>query len=306
MKTTNVASEGTFRPSMRQRVLGRNPHGEGVTGLLFFAPALILVFGFKGLPLVRGILTSLTVKGHFVGLANYERMLKDHLWLESLGNAARGFVVLPIFIVVPLFLAAVLFQRVRGWKFFRATFFLGYVLPAAMAGIMFGIILGSNGPLLSFLRAVGLGGLAVPLLARTETSLWAVYSVVFWAWFGFGTLVYLGGLAAIPEDLYDAAKADGAGFLQTLMHITVPAVLPTMAYWTVVCTSGFLLGLFPFLHTLTAGGPGYSSLLPEYYLYRAFTQPVDPGYSSALGLSLFVFVLLITLLEIRLLYGRAE
>jgi len=290
---------------MRQRMLGRLALSEDVTGLIFFAPALVLVLGFKGLPLIRGIWTSLTVKGEFAGLVNYERMMQDQLWLESLGNAARGILVLPIFIAAPLILAFALFQEVPGWKFFRAAFFVGHVLPAAMAGVMFGVILRGDGPLTNLLRMVGLPDLAVPLLGRTETSLWAVYSVAFWAWFGLGMLVYLGGLAAIPDDLFAAAKVDGANFLQTLVHVTVPSVLPTMAYWTVVCTAGLLIGLFPFLHTMTGGGPGYSSLLPEYYLYRAFVQPVDPGYSSAIGLTLFLFVAAISLLQVRLLYGRS-
>lgn len=268
---------------------------------------MLLVLLIKGYPLARGFYLSLTrpvgvARNEFAGLANYRRMVDDDVFLAALTNAAKGVLALPFLVVIPLLTAYPIFLRCRGWRFFRATYFFSYTLPPVMVGYMFGFVLGLDGPLNSALRAVGLGRFAVQWFGTLDTALWAVFAVVLWSWFGLGTIVYLAGLATIPEDYLDAAKVDGATSLQTLRHVVVPSIRPTIGYWSVVCTTGLLIWLFPYIFALTEGGPGYASMMPEYYIYLVSTRYVDPGYASALGVTLFGLVFVASIAQVRIMY----
>lgn len=285
-------------------------NNEQYQGYLYFLPAFILVLVFKGYPLARGLYISLTkpvgvLGSEFVGLANYDRMLHDQVFLGSLVNVAKGIAALPFFIIIPLALAFLIFQRVRGWRLFRATYFFSYTLAPVMVGYMFSFVLGIDGPVNELLRSIGLKELAIQWFGTLATAMWAVYAVVLWSWFGLGTVIYLAGLATISEEVFDAAKVDGAGWTQMLWHVAIPSVLPTMGYWSVVCTTGLLIWLFPYIFALTEGGPGYASMMPEYYIYLIATRYVDPGYASALGVTLFGVVFVVSFFQVRLMYMEA-
>jgi len=272
---------------------------------------LLLVLVLKGYPLARGAYLSLTRPvgvrhNEYAGLANYRMLIEDDVFRAAMTNALKGFVVLPLFVAIPLLTAYPIFLRVRGWRFFRATYFFSYTLPPVMVGYIFSFILGIDGPLNTFLRRIGFDRLAIQWFGTLNTALWSVFAVVLWSWFGLGTVVYLAGLATIDEDYLDAAKVDGAGWLQTLRHIVVPSITPTIGYWSVVCTTGLLIWLFPFIFVLTEGGPGYASMTPEYYIYLVSTRYVDPGYASAMGLALFVLVFFASIFQVRIMYLQSK
>jgi ABC-type sugar transport system permease subunit len=279
---------------------------EALTAVLFIQPALVLLIVFKALPLLQGVANSFMNRGEFAGLANYERMLGDDIWLEAMGHSVQGLLLLPLFILAPLLIAFALFSAIRGWRAHRATYLLSYLLPAAMSGLIFALFLGFDGPVNRALRDAGVDGLAVTWLSTTGTAMWAVYALVFWAWFGLGTVIYLAALAAIPEDQFEAARLDGASGMQALRHITIPWVRPTIGYWGVLTTAGLFLWLFPFITTSTGGGPGYASTTPEVRIYQVFTAGRNPDYAAALGITLFLIVLAIAALQVRWMYSHAS
>jgi ABC-type sugar transport system permease subunit len=290
-------------PTARRRWLGR------VEPYLYVAPALLLVFVFKLYPLVIGIGTSLTrprgpTQTEFVGLANYERMLSDPAWLAAIGNVARLLLLLPLFVVVPLIVALLLHLGVRGAKYFKAIFFLTWLLPPVIIGYLFLPILSKTGPVNSIMATIGLGDLTRTWLGDPDTALWAVSAVVFWTWFGLGVGVFLAGLATVSDDLFDAGRVDGAGFWALLWRITVPSLLPTISYWAVLITANMMLGMFGFIYALTGGGPGYATLLPELYVHSVFSRQLDPGYAAALGITLALVIFVVVALQVRLMYSR--
>jgi raffinose/stachyose/melibiose transport system permease protein len=276
-------------------------------GYLYYLPALILVLVLNGYPLVRGVQVSLThsvgvATREYVGLENYRMLVQDKIFVGSLLNVLKGVACLPVFVLVPLVLAFLLFQGVRGWRSFRAIYFFSYTLAPVMVGYVFTMVLGADGPVNTFLRDVGLDRIAVAWFGTVETSIWAVYAVVLWSWFGLGTIIYLAGLATVSEEYFDAGKIDGANWFQLMRHIAIPSVMPTMGYWSVVCTTGLLVWLFPYIYALTQGGPGYSSMVPEYYIYMTVTRYLNGGYGSAMGVVLFGLVFLISFFQVRLMY----
>jgi raffinose/stachyose/melibiose transport system permease protein len=292
------------------RTVGRR-RSDASLGYLFFAPAIILVLVIKGYPLYQGLSLSFTRpagvrRNEFAGLANYRHALEDDVFRAAIANALKSLLALPFFVVIPLLVAYPIFLRCKGWRFFRATYFFSYTLPPIMVGYMFSFVLGIDGPLNTFLRRVGLDRFAIQWFGSLNYALWAVFAVVLWSWFGLGAVVYLAGLATMDEDLLDAAKVDGAGVLQVLRHVIIPSIMPTIGYWSVVCTTGLLIWLFPYIFVLTEGGPGYASMMPEYYIYLVSTRYVDPGYASALGIILFGLVFLAAIGQVHIMYSQSR
>ncbi len=283
---------------------------EQYLGYVFFAPAVIMVLIVKGIPVLRGLYISFTrpvgvTQVRFAGLQNYLHMVQDPVFHTALLNALKGMATLPVFVIVPLIIAFLVYQRVQGWRFFRATYLFSYTLAPVAVGYIFTSVLGADGILNTLLRGMGLGVLAIPWFGTLDTALWALYAVVLWSWFGLGTIILLAGMANVPSDLFDAASVDGANWFQLLRHVTVPCILPTIGYWSVVVTTGLLIWLFPYIFVLTEGGPGYASMLPEYYIYLVSTRYVDPGYASALGITLFALVFVFSFAQVRIMYQQA-
>ena len=277
-------------------------------GILLTLPAIILIVLFKLYPLISGILLSFTSssKGvgvnEYVGFANYVRLFHDEIFLGALFNILKAILVIPIFIAVPLVVAFIIHKRFFGWRFFRATYFFPYLLPPVMVGYMFSFVLGPNGPLNIILKNAGFEFLAINWFGDQRFVIFSILSVILWSWFGLGTITYLASMGAIPDEYYDSAKLDGTKPRQMLWYITIPSIIPTIGYWAVLVTTSFFIGLFPYIYALTEGGPGYASMMPEYYVYIIATKYLDSGYASALGFVLFLLIFFLAILQIKYMY----
>ena len=277
------------------------------TGYLCCFPAILLIAVFKLYPLACGIFYSFTnwrggPKWNFIGIGNYARMLKDPAFIASMTNAVKVVLTLPLWIMIPFVLAFLIFQKTPGWRFFRAAFVFPYIVAPVIAGYIFSFVLGLDGPFNLAMRVVGLGFLAVQWFGTVDTALWALVGVALWSYFGLGVVIYLAGMANVPADYFEAARVDGANWLQQLVHIAIPSMLPTIGYWSVVCTAGMLIWFFPYIYAITGGGPGYASTLPEYYIYQVSTRYAQPAYASAMGVVLFAYIGLVSFAQVRFMY----
>lgn len=304
--------ESSRRMGQQKRRAARR---EVLLAYVFMAPALLLALPFKIIPLGMGVINSFeTLNGfgggtQFAGIANYKEILQDPAGVAAFKNALMILSTLPIWVLVPLILAVLIYERTAGWRIYRALYFLPYTIAPIIVGIMFRQILDPSGPLDSLLRTVALKSVALPWLQNAHTALWSLDGIAFWSFFGLGVLVYLGGLSALSTEVMEAAVLDGAGYWARLRRVVIPLIRPVIGYWTVLCASGMFVWLFPLIYSLTQGGPGFATMLPEYLTYQTIFTFLERGYGTAIGIALFCFVAVISGFTVRYMYvqgGRKE
>lgn len=280
--------------------------GNEKIGYLFIAPYYIFFVIMLLLPIGNIIFNSFTnydlyEKRDFVGLQNYISLFQDELFLQALKNT----LVYSVLYIVPsmvlgLLLALLLSGEKKGFKFFRAAFYIPYVISMVCAStIWLWIFDPVNGVLNQLLRAL-----------KLETSTWlkdpklamgCVVVVSVWKSLGYCMLINLSGIKGIPGYLYEAAKLDGANAFQRFRYITLPMLQPTTFFLFITsCISSF--NVFEQVNVLTAGGPLDSTTTVVHQIYtRGFTQ-FKMGYASAMSVVLLIIICLITLLNFR--YGN--
>lgn len=268
-------------PRAPQRKRRRDARAAAV----FLLPAvLFLAFVFL-YPIVAVVRTSFLdpFTDEFAGLANYRALFADPIFHAALVNNLKLFVVLPVLVVTSIVIAQVLHDQIRGWRVYRAIIFMPYVVPVVVAALVFGQILQSRGLVNSILESVGLGALAQNWLGDPKTAVWSVAGVIQWRELAFGVILFLARMTQLPEDLYDAAKVDGANWWQRLRHVTVPQMSTIIAFYAGIVVVALFNWVFNYVFVLTKGGPGTSTYVMEYYIYsRAFIYG-DFGNAAALS-----------------------
>jgi multiple sugar transport system permease protein len=275
---------------------------EGSAPYLLVLPALLLLAFFRIYPLGLGINFSFTgdqeLNGVFVGLDNYFTLFGDERFQASMRNVLVVMLFVPIEVLVAGILATFLFLKVPGHRFYRSVYFLPVVLSPIIIGAIFNIVLAANGPLNEAAKAVGLP--VVDWLGQTSTALPSVLTTHIWATFGMAMVIFLAGFSTLDQELLDAAKLDGANLRQTIWHVIIPEMSRTIQFVFVTTTIGMLTGLFGLLYTMTAGGPGAASYLPEYLIWK-LNGEARPALASAASVMLLLIVLVIGLIQIRVL-----
>lgn len=274
--------------------------------LAFLAPAFALLVLFRGIPIVEAFQLSLTKWNGVgeplpVGLGNFEALVGDPTFRTALGNNLAILLSLPIWVLLPLLVASLIHGGVPGARFFRLAIFLPAVLSPVVIGSFFNAMLKYDGPVNEILRLAGLDWLAREWLFSSATALPAVIAIFIWATLGIGVLIYLAALAQVNAELFDAARVDGASWWQIQRHVTIPETRHVIEFWAVIVLISSFTAVFPFIYTLTRGGPGYSTYVLDYYIYDKafFGQAV--GYASAVGVVLLAIVGGLALFQVALL-----
>lgn len=280
---------------------GRAPRA---TSWAFLSP-WALAFGLFGLyPFAFSLFASFTDyspvragDARFVGLANYARALHDPAFWSALGNTAF-FVVgtIPLTTALALALALAVQPAFRGRSLFRAGFFLPSVVSVVVLSLVFKGLYAPNGSLNGLLAALHLP--APAWLLDPDTALPAIMAMDVWSASGYYMVIFLAGLEAIPRDLYDAARLEGATARDQLIHITLPLLRPTLLFVLVVNTIRSLQ-IFAEVFVMTRGGPLHRTTTVVYYLYEQAFYRFDLGYASALAYLLFVLTLVLAWAQMR-------
>jgi len=241
----------------------------------------------------------------FVGLDNFVDIVRD----ERLREAFRHALVLIFFyailpVALGLVLAALLTRsRVRGLGFFRTVIFLPQVIAMVVVAVTWRQIYAPDGALNNVLRLVGLDRLTRTWLGDYTLTLPAVGLIGTWVSTGLATVLLMAGMSKVPRDLYEAARLDGAGAVREFFAITLPAVRgETVVALTLTIIAA--LKTFDLVYVTTSGGPGTSTTVPSYEVYRLAFEVGDIGGAAAMGIALTIVVFVITALVNRIGGGR--
>lgn len=236
----------------------------------------------------------------FVGFENFTQLLSDPVfWTALINNIIFMFATVSIQAVLGLLLAVLLSRKPSCSVFFKSVFFIPVVMAPIIISAIFRIIMDPNvGNLNSMLRMMHLDFLAVSWLGDPRFSLFSVIIVNIFEWTGFSMILYYAGLLTIPEEIYESARLDGAGFFTTLIKITIPMLKGTTNSIVILGIVGSLK-TFDIVYMLTNGGPGVSSELLTTLLYKKAFEEFNSGYASAIGVVILILAALMSAIQIR-------
>ncbi|HEY3115792.1 MAG TPA: sugar ABC transporter permease [Chloroflexota bacterium] len=307
---------------------------ETFIGYAYLLPALVVLAGFHFIPILYALYISLfnwrIRQGPFVGLDNYGSALTSPDFWDALKVSvfyAAG--VIPGTLILSVLIGYALHQRIGGRAIYRLVYFIPYITPVVAAALVWRWIFHAQYGILNFvLGLVGIapqGWLQEPsslielLLSQAATLLpgWligpseALVSImIFTVWhaLGFGVVIVLAGLSNIPQELYDAARVDGAGPWRILWRITLPLLSPTLFFLTIVSTIGAFQS-FNSIYVMTDpvhGGPLGTTRNVTMYIFQNFFEFTKLGYASAVAFLLFFIILGLTVLQLRVLGRRVH
>jgi multiple sugar transport system permease protein len=290
----------------RRRTGGARSRERAAWG--FVAPALIAIAVFFAIPVFAALLLSLTDfdiyaladldNVRFVGLQNYERLFANPLFWGAMKNTGLFAVLgVPLSIAASLAAAVILNARVVKWRpLWRVMFFAPYVTTLVATAVLWNYLLHTRYGVINWaLSSVGLA--PVDWLGQPETSIPAILMFVVWKIFGYNMLIFLAVLQTVPDDLYEAARIDGAGAWKRFVHVTLPAIAPTLLLVSIISVAGFFQ-LFAEPYVMTQGGPAQSTVTVLYFMYEEGFKWWNLGSASAVAFVLFVCILAVTLVQL--------
>jgi raffinose/stachyose/melibiose transport system permease protein len=271
------------RPARRQKLELTLLLGPGLALFVVFVLLPILVAAYYSLNRWDGFGAL-----EFVGLQNYGKALSDDVFRQAvLHNVIIVALSLIIQLPISLALALLLNRRLRGRTFLRLVVFAPYVLSEAITAVVWLMLLQPDGLVDAALRAVGLGGLVHQWLADSGIVLYTLFAVITWKYIGFGIILLLAGLQGIPDELRDAARVDGATAWESIRHVILPLLAPTIRIWAFLAVIGSLQ-LFDLVWIMTLGGPANASATMASYLIDRGFRRYEFGYGSAVAVVLFM------------------
>ncbi|GMA60448.1 sugar ABC transporter permease [Alicyclobacillus fastidiosus] len=271
---------------------------------LFISPFFILFFVFGLFPIIFSLYLSFHAWDglspmRFIGFKNFQLLLTDTEFWDSVKNTfiiwLESTIPMLFFALVIAFFLNSAFVRLKG--FWRFTFFLPNITSIVAEAVLFSVFFNTKFGIFNFI----LGKFGMHAIDWLDVNGWlqlAIAILVIWRWTGYNAIIYLAGLQAIPTDLYEAARIDGASTVQIFFRITIPLLRPIIFFTVIMSTiGGMQIFTEPQILTNGTGGPGLGGNTMVLYLYnQAFTNHLF-GYGSAIGWALFIIILAFSLLN---------
>ena len=272
---------------------------RNIIGLYFVLPALVGTFVFIILPIFCSFALSFTdwdllneIK--FIGFDNYKAVLTQPVFFQILVNTLVYAISTTVFaVIIPLIIASIINSKIRGSEIFKTIYFLPFITPAVVIAIVWAWIFDPNiGGLNAILKS------NLTWLYDTHLAMPVLIFVSVWKLIGYNVVLFLTGFSTIPQNLYEAAKIDGAGVNETFFNITLPLLKPTTCFVTLV-TAISSFQVFDLIFVMTEGGPQNSTNVIVYSIYKYAFEYFDIGKSCALAYILFLVIFILTLLQYK-------
>ena len=248
---------------------------------VFMLPTLLLYILFQGYPIITSAWYSMldwsgmTMNATFVGLQNFKELLADPLFKNSVVNSFKYMIFsVPIQLILSLVIAYILTSIIRkGATVFRTMYFIPVITTASIVGIIMIFIFGGTGPINQVLALLGID--TINFLGDEKTALFTVVLIGIWKDLGTYMIYWIAALQSVSQDVYEAAKIDGAGKFRTFTDVVFPLILPIGGVIAVLCVIGSLK-VFDIVQTMTNGGPYFATDVVATFVYRT-------AYSSTTG-----------------------
>lgn len=264
--------------------------GLVMLGLMFAWPAFVTFqLAFSKYDIVH--------PARWIGAENFTTMFSDPRFYLTLANTGMFLLMyLPLVVIIPLLLAILVNTRLPGIHAFRMAYYLPVVTSMVAVAVAWKYLLNQEGVINWILRAVTGTDASISFLLDTTWALPSVVAIEAWKSMGLYMMIYLAGLQAVPSELIDAARVDGANTFQRFRYVTLPAMAP---YVAVTLTLGMLDAMrsFEAIYMLTQGGPEDATLTIGYYVWQTAFRNYDMGYASAIGLVMWAIMIVLALLN---------
>lgn len=269
---------------------------------LFLAPALVLLAVFTFYPIAWGTLLSffqynIISPPKFVGLANFLQLSQDPKLFIAIKNSLQYLLVVPLIQIASIGLAILVNRELRGISLFRAIYYVPVVTSIVVVAIIWRWLLGDKGVINGLLQFLHIGG-GMHWLTNPGIALIAVMFVTFWKGIGYYMVIYLAGLSAIPPEMEEASKIDGANKWQIFLKITLPLLKPSIALSSII-SSIAALKVFGEIYVMTEGGPIFSTTTMVYYIYEEAFSKLHLGYASAISVVLALMISIFSYINLR-------
>jgi multiple sugar transport system permease protein len=300
------------RLGQRRPVAGARSRRDTRTGLVLVTPALLFVAIFALFPLGFGVYISLTnwpLVGpyQFIGLSNYDSLLHNSVFLQSILFTLKytGIVTIPIF-VVGYALAVFVRANRPGTTLFRTLIFLPYIVGLVTESYMAVVELQPTSGSVNFaLSKLGIVSDTTAWLVHTGLAVTAISVLVVWFYSGFAMMLLMAGMQSIPQELYEQARVDGASWWAAERRLTMPLLRRWIALSLIISVVGSFLAFNQFF-IMTDGGPGTSTVSVVMSIYDTAFAQMDVGLASAMSVVLVIVVGLITFVQFRYLQRDAD
>jgi len=288
----------------------RPPSTRSFAGWWFVAPALIVIGVFFFLPVLAALAMSVTDFDiyaladwrnlRFVGLGNYARLLEAPLFWQALGNTLYFVIVgVPLSIGASLGAALLLNSRLAKFHgFFRTALFAPVVTTLVAVAVIWRYLFNTRYGFLNYALS-GIGIRPIDWLGDPHWAMPAIILFAIWKSFGYNMVILLAGLQGIPQELYEAARIDGASAPRQFRYITLPMLAPILAMVGILTIAGYFQ-LFAEPYVMTQGGPLQSTVSVLYFMYEEGFKWWNLGSASAVAFILFLIIFAVTLVQLRL------
>ena len=286
-----------------------NQKAQKLIPYVYILPAFLIMTVVIVYPIISMVVGSFfTTQGGqqvFAGFRNYIMVLKDSLFWTALTNNLKLFLCVPVLTIASLLIAAILFNKINGWRFYRSIIFIPYILSISVVGIIFSYLLQYNGVINTLLRESGLDRVALDWLGEPDLALPTVAVVIMWKQLGFGVVLFLARLMSIDVFLYEAADLDGASWLQKFVFVTIPQTKAIIEFYIIISLIDMLSWVFNFIFVMTSGGPGNKTMVLEYLIYKKSFGGGDFNIAMAIS-ALLLLIASILIIIYQLLLKRED
>lgn len=280
--------------------LSKLANKQNFAGVLFILPSLFGTIVFIIIPIVCSFGLSfakwdLLNPIQFVGLENYKVVLTEPVFVKIIINTFVYAISTSVFgVIIPLILACIINNKMKGADFFKTAYFLPFVTPMIVIGIIWEWIFDPNIGCLNHLLH-----LHINWLYDTNFAMPALIIVSVWKLIGYNMILFLTGLSTINQELLEASKIDGANAYNTFKHVTIPLLSPTIFFVTII-TAITSFQVFDLIYVMTQGGPLDSTNVLVYAIYKNAFEYFNVGKASALAYVLFAIIFVLTLVQWKL------